>query len=438
MIFEGSRHKTLEELESSPAATLAPISPEEIAKAKPKTQMVAGGKKKGLLGDTEKKRDPELLKKYRNMYEQGGLVSTALDKYPLLMLANGYRIEGDPTGEHLAWWNAIKGYSLIWTGISDAINLGDGIQEIAGSRGGVANGTKDIVGIFPRNPVEFVIDVDDKGLIKNYTQVQDQNTGKGTNLKPEQVIHIVLLPQSGSVYGLSLIKRAYDDIIRDTKVAEASTTAIARHGFPKYHIKVGREAELIPDDVLISVRKVFENVEVDNEFITPHDIEIKNIDEGGLEKIEDYNNISLMRVASSVGVPEEVMGLRRGSTDATAVTRVKLFFKLIQTFQRIVEQEYNTKVFDVRSGTPGSVRLVFNDPDPSDESERANWISKIMMASPQNPHAILPIEWVQKVFNIESGELTTKPATKSSKKVSGQKGQEPSTKEQPKDQQPIA
>jgi len=438
MIIEGSRQKTLMELgESHDVAALAPASNQPIPK--PKTWIESGGKKKSLLGDTEKKRDRETLKKYKNMYEQGGLVSTALDLYPLFILANGYRLEGDSTGEHRSWWDSIQGDKIIWQAASDAINYGDAFQENVPTRGAISNGSLDIVNVVPRNPIDFEIEYDEYGVIKNYVQVQDENTGTGKKLKPELITHIVLLPVSSSLYGLSLMKRAYDDIIRDTKVADASTTAMFRHGFKKYHIKVGREAELIPEDVLKDVKDEFEDLDVKNEFVTPHDIDIRNIDEGGLEKVEEYNGISLMRVAAAIGIPEELLGLRRGSTDNTAVSRIKAFFKKIQTFQRFIAQAYNTNVFDRRTGKPGSVKLVFSDPDPSDEAEIAGYISKVMMASPQTPFQVFPAKWIQKRFGIEGELIDDEPTSKPSQKVPGQKGQdEPEEKPPAGEKEPIA
>jgi len=434
MIIAGSRSKTLEELgeTSSSIAELAP-SPNQ-PQAKPKTMIEAGGKQKALLGDNEQKRNRETLKKYKNMYEQGGLVSTGLDLYPLIILANGYRLEGDIDGQERVWWDSIGGDKLIWQAASDAINYGDAFQENVGTRG---NGG-DIITLAPRYPGDFDIEYDDKGTLKNYIQVQDENTGQGIKIKPEQITHLVLLPQSGSLYGLSIMKRAYDDIIRDTKVSDASSTAMYRHGFKKYHVKVGKEGERIEDSVLSAVMKKFENVETKNEFVTPHDIEILNIDEGGLEKVEEYNEISVMRVAASIGIPEELLGLRRGSTDNTAVSRIKAFYKKIQTFQGFIAQCYNTNVFDRRSGTPGKIRMVFNDPDPSDEVEISGWISNLMKATPADPFSVLPKEWIQQKFNIDTGDLTNEPATTAPKEVPGQKGQEPPAKEPPGVQQPIA
>ena len=399
-IFDGRTHLRIEAGSNKEMASATP--PE----AKPKTVIQSGGKTKQFFG--KKERSPEDLKKYRQIYEQGGLVSTALDLYPLFVLANGYRLEGDTSGEYQAWLNSINFDMILWQAVSDAVVCGDAFQENVGTRG---NG--DIVTIAPRNPVDFEIEYDERGVIKGYKQITDEFTGAAIKLKPEQITHLVLFPISGSVYGLSLVKRAYDDIMRDTKTAEASAEAISRHGFKKYQIAIGQPGELVDQTVIDKVSKEFEDIATKNEFTTSADINIKELDEGGLEKIEEYNHISLMRLASGLGIPIELLGLREGTTDNTAVARQAAFFKKTQTYQRIIAQCYNTNVLDRKTGNPGSVKIVFNDVDPTDEKIIASWISQMMKATPAEPFSVLSKEWIQKKFNITADELTEeKGATK--------------------------
>lgn len=397
MIIAGSRTNTYEQL-SKHSAELAPLTQEQIDKAKPKTWVQGGGKKKDFFGD--KKRDPELLKKYKNIMEQGGLVSTGLELYPLFILANGYKCVGDKNGEIQEWLDSINFTSILWQGITDAIWAGDAFQENVGTRG---NGG-DIITLAPRDPIDFNIDFSEQGVVESYTQIKDANTGAGTKLKKDMITHLVLIPQSGTPYGISMVKRAYDDIMRDVKVAAASSEAIYRHGFKKYHIQVGTTGEIIDESVMTEISNKFQDIETKNEWVTCRDVDITNVDENGLEQIDKYNDISLSRVCAAIGIPEELLGLRKGSTDATAVSRIKAFYKKIQTFQKFIAQCYNTNVIDRKTGKPGSVKVVFNDPDPSDESIKANWISEIMKASPADPFTVLPVKWIQAEFNIDSGE----------------------------------
>jgi hypothetical protein len=432
MIVTGSRTKTGGIESNSPSAQLAPPDPQAIAKAKPKTWVQVGGTQKEPFKDED--RTVDKLKKYRNIMDQGGLVATGLELYPLFILANGYKFVGDKSGEIQAWADAINFDSILWQGITDAIWSGDAFQENVGTRGtaleiarleaegNVAELAKvsksaDVIKIAPRDPTDFRIEIEQTGNVKGYTQVQDQNTGKGVSLKPEQITHLVLIHQSGSPYGRSMVKRAYDDIMRDVTIASASTEAINRHGFKKYHVSVGQTGEVIEEPVMTAISNKFQDIEAKQEWVTCADVKIENIDTGGLEQIDKYNDISLSRVCAAIGIPEELLGLRKGSTDATAVSRIKAFFKKIQTFQRAVAQCYNVNVFDRKTGKPGSVKLVFNDPDPEDKAIKAGWISQILKSSPAEPFAVLPVAYIQQEFDIDTGEWGISPAPKDAKVI---------------------
>jgi hypothetical protein len=434
MIVAGSRTEYTDFLTKS-AAELAPLTQEQINRAKPKTMVIAGGSSKNSFFGN-KTRDYETLKKYRNLLDQGGLVTTGVELYPLLMLAGGYKFVGDKTGEIQQWADSINLFSILWSQIMDAVWLGDAFSEIVGTFGsklstelesfgqdinlledigtldnkvieyaGTLSGYSDIVTLAPRDPIDFIINHDDFGRIKSYTQVKDHNTGAGIKLKPEYVSHLVLIPKSGSLYGRGLAERAYDDIVRDLRIAEASTEAIYRHGFRKYHIQVGTSGETIDKSVMTAVSNEFQNITHDNEFVTVRDVDITNIDEGGLEQIDKYNDISLSRVCASIGLTEEMLGLRRGSTDATAVSRIKVFYKKITAFQRATEHSFN-QIIDRKTGNPGSIKLKFFDPDPTDEAIKAAWISDVMKASPANPFSVFPVAWIQQEFNIDANEWT--------------------------------
>lgn len=364
---------------------------------KPQTRIASGGTKQSFF--TPRGRDRELIKKYETIYFQGGYVAEAIDSYWLYILSNGWRLDGEDRDVN-------KVYSVLDTFDFDKIMKegilscgvgGDGFQEVVGTRGG------DIYDIITRLPSTFDIDHDEYGMISGYTQtvVDEYGVEKKTSLRPEQIIHLQLLRLGGSVYGQSLIGRAYDDIMRDTRTAESTAVAIQRHGFRKYHVRVGREGEDIPIEVIKRIDKEFQELETKNDFVTSHDVEILGIDSGGLEQVDIYNDVTIMRVASALGVPEEMMGIRRGSTDATATKRIDVFFRKISTYQQIVARCYELNLFDRITGKPGAVRLIFNDVSPKDEAEKAAWISEMIKATPIDPFIILPRQWILEQFDID-------------------------------------
>lgn len=411
MIIQGSRTKTLAELQ---LVELAPAT--KAAEPKPKTLIASGGKKKDLFG--EKKRDADRLKKWWRVYEQGGLYAQGIDMYAYATFANGYYLDGKESAVKDVEDNFAQfDFDTVgMQGIIQSLVFGDSFQEAVSTRGNL----NVPVSIAMRDSSTFEIDPDPSGngIIKGYIQTLPDIPP--VKLKPEQIIHLQLIP-SGDLYGISLVGRAYDDIIRDTKTAEASAEAIDRHGFKKYHIQVGQEGELVNQEVINQVSKQFEDISTKNEWTTSADVNIKNVDDSGLEKIEEYSNITLMRAAAALGVPEEVLGLRRGSTDATAVGRIDLWLKTkISAIQRSVARTYTLQYID-RIVEPGTVKIVFNDVSEEDEFKKASWIGTLLGSlAKSNPETIgevfsvFPKKWIQQQFKIkiEEGDSTKPPAAK--------------------------
>jgi hypothetical protein len=99
-----------------------------------------------------------------------------------------------------------------------------------------------------------------------------------------------------------------------------------------------------------------------------------------------------------------MLGLGRGSTEATANVRIKSFYDKITTIQTVVARTYSREVIDRISGIPGAVWIQFNDPNAEDEAKKATWISAIMQASGMDPFAILPQAWIREQFAIDEEE----------------------------------
>lgn len=318
----------------------------------PKT--ILAGKKKFLYFNNVNKD----LQKYENIYRKGGLISQAIDAYPLFGLSPGYTLEGAPKDvkDVQAWFDKIDFELLAWQAWVDSLVYGDSIQEMVYSKKG------ELLYLVPRNPKYFTIDVDEWGMIESYTQRADN---KATKLKPEKVSNLSLISLSGESYGQSLIGRSEDDIMRDTMTAESTAIAIRRHGFPRYHIKAGdlTSGSEYSDEDKKEIAREFEELKADNEFISDPDIEIIPIDVQGIAKVATYNEWSMSRLLGALGVPSEVIGTGQSTTTyATASVEMVSFLKKVETHQRMIARCYN-KVIDVRTGMPGSVILAFNKLD---------------------------------------------------------------------------
>lgn len=310
---------------------------------------IAGKKKgKGFFNSVDRN-----LQKYENIYRKGGLISQAVDAYPLFGLSSGYELEGAPekVEEIENWFHKINIDELMWQAWVDALVYGDAIQENVMSRG------KDVLYVVPRNPKYFTINLDKYGMVIGYTQQVD---GKETVLAPHKVSNLALITVSGDGYGISLIQRAYDDIMRDTKTAESTAVAIERHGYPRFHIKAGTEDNNYNDEAKKQIGKEFEELKADNEFVTDPDVEILSIDTGGVGKIASYNEWSLGRLLGALGVPSEVIGTGQNvSTYATASVEMVSFILRVETQQKKVARCFN-ELIDLKLKEYGAVKIVFN------------------------------------------------------------------------------
>lgn len=333
------------------------------------------------------------INKYKRIYENGGIITEAIRCYPLAIFSNGWRVEGDNAEAVEDFLEEINFDLIAPLMVTDALWAGDAYAELVKSYSG------QIVQLAPRPPESFEIVYDEYGQITGYRQKIGFN--EYIDLAPEEIFHLQFYTYGGSVYGQSLIQTAYDEIMRDVRIAQSITESIVRHGTPKYHVRVGQEGGIVSEQVLTFIESALSDIHGRNEFITPKDVEILQLDTSGVNNVEAYSRTSIERLCSALGVPEEVLGLGRGSTEATANVRLKMFYDKIQSLQRRFARAFNTQVLD-RVFPPGSVKLVFNDPSILDNLMVADLIAKIYSASPLDP--IITREEARKLLGFENDE----------------------------------
>jgi hypothetical protein len=114
-----------------------------------------------------------------------------------------------------------------------------------------------------------------------------------------------------------------------------------------------------------------------------------------------YNNVMVQRVCSAMGVPEEILGLGRGSTEATANVRLQAFYDKISALQKSVAKCYSQQLIDRYTGKPGLVKLVFNDVSPVDETMKADYVLKIVSINPMDPEFIMSRDEMRNYLGFE-------------------------------------
>jgi hypothetical protein len=355
------------------------------------------------------------MRDLRNIYLQGAYISEGVDLYPLYTIGAGYTLEIDEgkgaNGEAAKadiedLFNGINVYDITWQMMVDAITVRDGLAEIVLGRGEMREKP---VNVIPRPAECFEFDTDKKGVIIRYIQ-RNANNGESLSvpviLEKPFVLHYQFMSRPDSPYGISLIERVIHDIKRDTRVIEATANGICLHGTPKWQIALNKnrpDAAKASDADWEEFKKQFDEINAKDNFPTEGDIEMIMHDTAGVPNVQQYSDVSLARVVSGMGIPGELLGLRQGTTDATAVTRVGAFFKKIKSCQRDVEQMWNI-VIDMRTGVPGLVKMKLNDTDPQDLLKLSQAIAPFRQGS--DPDAVFPADYCRERFGVPKDERT--------------------------------
>ena len=233
------------------------------------------------------------------------------------------------------------------------------------------------------DPRTMIINYNKYGDVESY---QQEINGRTLNkvIKPEDIIHIRFFEIPGSPYGLSLIAPNKDTIDRKVKTDEALFKAIQRHGTKKWVCKVGSEkdGQIPPDSVMEDINKKLEDINSINEFVVPWFIDLKTIDEKGIEGVEEYFNYFQTQLVVGLLCPEEALGMGKGSTEATARIKAIMYERMIKAFQYeisdIITTELINPILKKYGFEEGCVTLKFNDVTEEDQALKAKWIGNLL------------------------------------------------------------
>jgi hypothetical protein len=355
----------------------------------------------------DRTRDWKVLHGYRNIYLVGGYVAEGIDLYPLYAIGNGYELESKDEKAKLEiqeFLKRINFYDITWQLMIDAEVVKDGIGEIVLGEGKLDTTPVNVV----VRPAEcFDIITDSSGKITEYRQVRDFQGNALTTpipLTPDMAVHYQYMSRPDSPYGISIMERIIHDVNRDTQVSEAITNGIILHGTPKWHININGnrpDAPALTDAEWNEIDREFKDFNSKDQFQTEGDISLDPKDTAGVQNVQQYSDVTMIRVISGMGVPGELLGLRQGTTDATAVTRTAAFFRKVKSCQRDIEQVWN-RVIDRVAGKPGLVKLKLNDVDPEDFEQQATAIATLRQGP--NPNEVVPWQYARKRLKIPVDE----------------------------------
>ena len=96
------------------------------------------------------------------------------------------------------------------------------------------------------------------------------------------------------------------------------------------------------------------------------------------------------------------MGLRQGTSDATAVSRIAAFYKQIKLVQRDIERLWNVEIIDKITGKPGLVKIKLNSASIDEFLKKAAAIPLLRGGS--DPDAVADAAWCREWLNIPKDE----------------------------------
>lgn len=294
-----------------------------------------------------------------------------------------------------AWWDKFNGTGFLQSGVRWGLVFGNSNFEIVKTIGGDIVRPKYIDG----RTTEILID-----KAGEYNGVkQNLHLGRGhknPKFTADESINLVMIPDADEVHGISIYTRNMDNIKRKILIDESTTAAIVRHGYPKYHIiqTPAQEGSSVPDEVFDQLEQEFEEINAKNEFITDNKVEIKNIDDGAKVKALEFGEWSMMNLVSGFGLPEEFFGLGRGSTEATAKEKRKIFEKRTKSIRKALVGQLNNQLFDklreqLGLSKDGNLWIEFPDSNPETEAEKASWISSLMPSG--DPFSIFTVDEIR-------------------------------------------
>ena len=359
------------------------------------------------LGLNAKEDRRKKIKRYLEMYRRGGPYADAVDAYPLFCLTNGYQLSCEEGAEGLKdrvqdWLDQPHVNLEGWMeeAIKSAIIAGDSYQEIVMNRGG------EPWGVVTRDPSSFSKEVDPFGRVQGYIQhIPRDTTGLTEDLiriDTGRIINLTITRVPGDIYGASVWERAEDDILRDADFYESLIKAWHRHGTPKQQWAVGTDDNPASDADLKDIESEIKVMGSKTDFATTHDVKINMLDIGGIQGADAISNVSLQRVACALGVPEEMLGLGRGSTEATATVRMETFRDKIATIQQIVARAFSRELIDRITGQPGMVWIEFVNVSTEDELKKAQLYA--LLRNGMYPDAIFPADWCREQFGVPPDE----------------------------------
>jgi hypothetical protein len=326
---------------------------------------------------------------------------------------NGWKIAGDDKDlnaqvkhrlDEIDWERHAKmatrdGYLCRW-----------GIHEVAPLDGGGW-------GLVTRPSKDFLAVEDQFGNVDEYLQFVKRE-GHGLNepihLPASKAIQITPIPTSDGS-GVSLIERAMRQVDWYYMISQSSADSIWRHGYPNWQVNLSEEGgKQVPVDIISGMEGVLTDKKPTSELVMNAASHVVELDKAGVPQVETYGNWTFSQLAAAMGVPELFFGQGHRSTEATATIQLMAFYDQVSTDALCIAGDYQRALLDPYilpelGAQKGQARLVFNNPNPQNALQKAQYCAQAVAIFPMDP--VMTKQQVQAELGLEPDILQPSPLT---------------------------
>lgn len=348
------------------------------AAATPPDSWIAGGSDTDSDRWQRRQATREQLQEFHRIRQDGGIVASLLEFRALMVFGVGFDFQSpeDETevvdGEELTageWLNEqLPDRDLLALDAgTDTYFYGYSLGEFIETRGGEFDHVELI------EPWTTVPERNRKGEIETWVQEIDEHGETFRQpFEPDDIVHFKTLKASGrDRVGASLLGRGMDEAEAYRDNQEAIRNAVEMQGFPKYHVKLGREdGAVIDDNELRRARPMFENIDEMTKWVTGQDVDIETIEAEGFE-FETITEHDLAKLTLVFMLPMEIAQISGGDglgTGFPAKLRKQLFLLGAEAQQRrlggqLVDQVGRRLLAEYSPFDPDvELEAVFDDP----------------------------------------------------------------------------
>ena len=204
---------------------------------------------------------------------------------------------------------------------------------------------KPVAGYFLLPASTITIARNEAGMVTKYKQViQGKNE---IEFASEDMVHVTVDRPQGRAFGFPFLWQALDDVKLLRQMEELTDRMVYKNLFPLMVYQVGLEKEgfQATDEEIEAIRAELSELPMDGGIVIPERHNIKSVTSGNnVLDVDKYLEYFKKRVFTGLGVSSTIMGESDTSNRSTSDNLDQMFKDRIKAYQRIIEENINSKI----------------------------------------------------------------------------------------------